>query len=106
MIISFIQDQGIASIGLASSRPTILTWDPHMRRIDDQLDGLHERCMVDRAIGRFASDDSRDLGVADRRGASRRAAYLIQLHLGIERHNERRGVGPRPYAFIDEIADP
>jgi REP element-mobilizing transposase RayT len=24
----------------------------------------------------------------------------------IERHNERRGVGPRPYAFIDDIADP
>jgi REP element-mobilizing transposase RayT len=24
----------------------------------------------------------------------------------IERHNERRGVGPRPYAFIDQVPDP
>ncbi len=26
--------------------------------------------------------------------------------LYIERHNGRRGVGPRPYAFIDDIVDP
>jgi REP element-mobilizing transposase RayT len=24
----------------------------------------------------------------------------------IERHNERRGVGPRPYAFIDDVGNP
>jgi REP element-mobilizing transposase RayT len=25
--------------------------------------------------------------------------------LYIERHNQRRGVGPRPYAFIDDVTD-
>jgi hypothetical protein len=26
--------------------------------------------------------------------------------LYIERHNERREVGPQPYAFVDAVADP
>jgi REP element-mobilizing transposase RayT len=34
------------------------------------------------------------------------ASVWRNTRLYIERHNERRGVGPRPYGFVDDVPDP